>query len=517
MLRDLAGEDPGAIDADVLVVGGGTVGLLLAARLGGRGRKVVVLESGGRSQDSDTHPLNEVVQQGQAYQGAAHGRFRCLGGTSTRWGGAMLPFLPEDMQPSPATGNARWGTATYADVIRYLPEAERLFALPGDDYVATDVPIPADFSARLAKWPRFKARNTAALVGDCLASDRGPDVWLNATVVGFSVAENGRLAGVTARAPGGRTLQVAARTTVLAAGAIESTRLLLLLDAQGGGRVSGPNGVLGRHFSDHLSAPVADIEPHALQQFREIVGFRFQGAVMRNLRYELQDAAREREGLPAAFLHLAVVADESSGFAALRDVFRKVQRRSLPSLQEMARLAGNAPWLTQALWWRLARNRLLAPADARFEAHMVTEQVPDGASRITLSPDRKDMFGVPLAVIDWRVSEADISHHQRVSRLFFCNWSASPLAHIASLALRPEQETAAALTQCGGVFHPTGSARIGSGPADGVVDGGLKTFAVPNLRVLSTAAFPTGGTANPTLMLILFGLRAADQIHADLG
>lgn len=498
MLLDLTLENPGNAEADVLVVGGGTVGLILATRLSGRNCKVVVLESGGREQEGETHRLNEVVQRGHNYLGAAHGRFRCLGGTSTRWGGAMLPFAPEDMLDSQFFPNHGWGSVSHPTLMRYLRDAEALFALPHDDYCATDVLTPEQFVARRAKWPSFKSRNVTTLLHEAIADRKGPAIWLNATATGFELDEGGRLAAVTAKAPNGGQLKVRAKTTVLAAGAIESTRLLLLLDAHSQGRIFGPDDVLGRCFSDHLSAPTADISPKSVAAFRQLAGFQFQGSVMRSLRFELGADAKRRDALPAAFLHMAVIADERSGFAALRTAFRKLQRRSVPSVRELTRLATASAWLSRALWWRLVRKRLLPPSDAKFELHQVTEQVPDPMSRITLSPDRTDSFGIPLAVIDWRVSGADLQSHRRIAQLFFGSWNAGPLSQIATLIPRPCSETEAALISCGGVFHPCGSARIGSGPREGVVDGDLKAFRVPNLRVLSTAAFPRSGTANPT-------------------
>ena len=50
----------------------------------------------------------------------------------------------------------------------------------------------------------------------------------------FKLAENGRLSCITAVGPSGAELKIEAREVVVSAGAIESTRLLLLLDAQHG-------------------------------------------------------------------------------------------------------------------------------------------------------------------------------------------------------------------------------------------------------------------------------------------
>ncbi|HEX2885168.1 NAD(P)-binding protein, partial [Vineibacter terrae] len=123
---------------DVLVVGGGIAGLLLATRLSRLGRHVIIAESGARSQPAETHPLNEVVQLGTVYSGATAGRFRCLGGTSSRWGGAMLPFMAQDIaQPVPGW-DVRW-PISLTDFTAYQHEVEALFDLPGSPYEAPQI------------------------------------------------------------------------------------------------------------------------------------------------------------------------------------------------------------------------------------------------------------------------------------------------------------------------------------------------------------------------------------------
>src|SRR5215469_1405381 len=62
VISDLAAVGELAIDADVLVIGAGTVGLVVAVQLAKRGHSVVVVESGARDQAGETHEYNEVVQ-----------------------------------------------------------------------------------------------------------------------------------------------------------------------------------------------------------------------------------------------------------------------------------------------------------------------------------------------------------------------------------------------------------------------------------------------------------------------
>jgi choline dehydrogenase-like flavoprotein len=61
-------------------------------------------------------------------------------------------------------------------------------------------------------------------------------------------------------------------------------------------------------------------------------------------------------------------------------------------------------------------------------------------------------------------------------------------------------------------WHPSGTARMGFGAKDGVVDRDLRVFGTENLYVCGAAVFPTGATANPTLTVVALSLRLADHL-----
>lgn len=428
----------------------------------------------------------------------------------------MLPFAEQDLAGSFAHGRSRWAGLSMNELIPYLSDIEALFGLPEDGYGAPDAPALSGFSARRAKWPPFSRRNVAELLRRDIESAEGPEIWINATVVDLELAEGGRISSVAAKASSGAKISVRAAAVVIAAGAIESTRLLLALDRKHGGQLFGDAHVLGRGFHDHVSAKVADVSPLTRIEFNALFGFRFQGGAMRNLRYEHFRAASGGGDTPAGFAHVASIGGESSGFAALREIYRKAQRKELPAVRDLMQLAGGAPWLARAVWARYARKRLRFPDDAIFELHLVTEQIPHPDNRITLSISRKDVFGVPLAEIDWRVREADLTGHARLFKKFVQAWRVSALSGIAELRPLSQDVIAASLEAGSGVYHPGGSTRIGVTDAEGVVDRDLRLFRVPNLWVIATSAFPMGGAANPTMTLALLAYRAADRIHRSV-
>src|SRR5690606_13576394 len=90
---DLASESSrNGEDTHFCVVGAGIAGLLLATRLARQNRKVIVLESGSLAFDPEIHALNEIDDPSGRYARELTGRYRGLGGSSSRWGGRMIPL-----------------------------------------------------------------------------------------------------------------------------------------------------------------------------------------------------------------------------------------------------------------------------------------------------------------------------------------------------------------------------------------------------------------------------------------
>ena len=519
MIRDLQSnpEPVTRLQAGVVVIGAGIAGLLLATRLAKCGIKVVVLESGGElGSETATDPLNLVEQVGQPYRGATEGRSRGLGGTSRMWGGAMLPFLPCDMGPHTAGWPVEWPVC-YSDVEPHFADIERVFALQPGSYEApeSDHGADADFLMRSAKWPAFRLRNVATALEKDI-HNRLIDIWQNATVTSFELADNGRIARVSARSLSANRLDVDVDLVVVAAGAIESTRLLLLLDAQNDERIFAPNRQLGHTFFDHLSTTAATIMPLDRNRLNRTFGLKFEHNGMRDLRFEPSPALRRKHRLPGAFAHVSAFSHNSGGFTALREIYRSLQARSGIPSRSLRNLASDLPWLAKAGRWRWQHRRLLYPPDACLSLVLVTEQHPDPSNTIELSRTEHDCFGVPRARLNWRTNDIDLDKFATLQNLLCAHWDSSGLAELGSIAPTPRESWESKLQSDSDIFHPGGTTKMGRNASTGVVDGDLRAFHIPNLTVVSTSCFPTGGGANPTFMLMAFALRAADRIVAEM-
>lgn len=507
------------LEADVVIIGGGTVGLVIAVLLSRKGLHVVVLESGQEQQTEDRHPLNEVIQTGAIYKGAEEGRFRCLGGSSTRWGGALIPFLPQDADPT-AGWEALWPVGVEA-FTRYKGDVERMFGVSEGPYEAPEVVAQKevdqlDFIPRLAKAIPVSNRNTSSLLRKELDRESGPQIWLGATVDEFSLDSSGRLETVWATGLNGRLLSVKAREVVIAAGAIESTRILLLLDRRHGDKIFAPYNILGRFFHDHLAAPTARVQVCDERALNRTAGIRFEQKMLRFLRFEPNPKLRKRLGSCTGFAHISFASHSQNGLDALRGIVGARQEGRFPRTGDLLLLASQLPWFARAVWWRMVEKRLLYPPGAAHQLEMVIEQTPLARNRITLSSERLDFFGNPLAEIDWRPSDEDARNAAVLTEHFVRFWERSALASLARFEIKPQATILDALASGGGVYHPGGSTRMGKDATTGVVDKNLQTFAISNLSVLSTSAFPTGGGANPTMMLLMAAFRLADRLTPRL-
>jgi choline dehydrogenase-like flavoprotein len=66
-------------------------------------------------------------------------------------------------------------------------------------------------------------------------------------------------------------------------------------------------------------------------------------------------------------------------------------------------------------------------------------------------------------------------------------------------------------------WHHMGTTRMADDPTAGVIDRNCQVHGVSNLFVASSSAFPTGGTASPTLTIVALALRLADHIRRTCG
>ncbi|WP_173087969.1 GMC family oxidoreductase [Devosia sp. 1635] len=520
-IRDLARELSGqSHSAPFCVVGAGIAGLLLATRLARHNRKVIVVESGTVAFDPAIHELNDIDDAGGGYGRAMTGRYRGLGGSSSRWGGRMIPIAGFDQGAREHVDQPEWPVAPHI-LRRYQQELEALFGVGHDSFDELDTRAPGsagllidtgeDFMTRWAKCPTFKRCNIISILGREIRSNPNITVWLNATVWGFDLdTEAGKLRAITAKSLYGHELTVRAEEFALAAGTIESTRLLLLLDAASGNRAFERTEALGRYFQDHLKAEVALVDRTRADLTNHLLSCRFVRGIRRDLHLELSGSAQREDQVSSGFIYVAMDMG-NSGMAAIKSIAKGVQRQEVEPRQ-IGTAVRDVGLIAKSGFWRFWHKQLYVPPAVDLRLMALVEQLPDPGNRISLS-EKTDQMGVRKALLHWKVLPRDERTFRSAARRLRTYWSRAGLDNLCPLIWAPgvnspDGQIIETVEACA---HPSGSTRMGTNPASSVVGPDLRCHHVPNVAVASASVFPTAGSANPTFTIMQLALWLADS------
>lgn len=516
-----AAHDASARRASFCVVGGGMAGLVMARHLSRAGHSVIVLESGGRHFSEAVNYLNAIENVDGRYTGAMTSRYRGLGGTSNLWGGRTIPINSAELGERDYLGHSGWPFAV-ADLDRYNGEIEGLFGLDDSSYEVTeaDEPFPADgadFNCRWAKWPRFASCNLGRTMSREIEASLRLSVWTNATVNQFHFDHaNGKLTGLTARHVSGRSLTIEAGQFIIAAGAIETTRLLLWLQRQSNDRALTGHNALGYYFQDHLHLRAATICRQDADASNKLLSYRFRHGTRRSLHLEMASALQRRERVHSAFAYVAMDMTNSP-LEKLKHIGRNLQKGRV-DVRALVGFGQHLGLLQKSLYWRFRHRRVYVPPSVRLHLDICAEQMPVRSNRIELSANL-DVFGVPVARLHWLPTEADERTFRKMVAGLELFWTRSGIDNVAPLqwnpvCLDPDRPIIDGVVD---YYHPSGTTRMGRDPASCVVAPDLSCHGLPNVSVISASTFPNAGSANPTLTLLKLALRLGDRLLASRG
>jgi len=538
-----AGLDDAAPHAlETIVVGSGPAGLTLAMELAQRGRPTLVLESGlDRPSEAQDLSRAEIVDPAR-HDDMRIATARRLGGASNLWGGRSMPLDPIDFAPRPFAGGARWPIGYgdvapyYATACRYVGCGDAAFTLAAPELVAANDDFAFDRIERASNRPWFQKAHAATLAASPLI-----DIRLGATAVEIEFAENGRAIGVVAATTDGRRLRLAAERVVLAAGGLESTRLLLAAQRRRPALFGGVEGPLGRYYMGHVIGEIADVD---FDDARVDAAFDFlrdgRGSFVRR-RFAPSPALMARFDLPNVGFWPVVppIADPRHGSGALSAVAMALSTplvgdMILPELIRARHLGGSIDWLAHArnvasdlpttvgFLARFVSERYLSSERIpgyfllnrarRYGLSYHAEQIPNPDSRVTLAA-ATDRLGLPRLRVDLRFSRDDGEGIARAHTQLGLWLSASGFGRV-EYRQNEAASAEAALALMSHGSHQIGTARMGANRREGVVDGDLACFDAPNLFVLGSAVFPTSGQANPTLSIVAFAARLAEKLAA---
>ena len=532
MLIDLRDASvPTDLETDVCIAGAGAAGVALARSLVRRGHNVCVLEAGGMDYDQATQDLCAGRIVGMEYYELDHSRLRFFGGTTNIWGGRSVPFNRMDFEKRDWVPHSGWPIS-----LDYLKSYYRIAhdALELGEYDYTHgmwdklhlAPIdfdPDEISHQFWRFDTKEERFNSTQVDD-LVTAANARIVLHANIVQVQADENARsIRQINASTMEGKQLKVRAKHFVLACGAIENARLLLISSDVEAGGVGNSNDQVGRYFMEHPHGRIAHIKTDDPARYWAQYRKRYpkSGPPVAPALVASQTLQREKKILNSAAT-FKIQRSPELGLGMSKKVYLNLKHK-LSASKSNRRVWHVYRRVQDRLQRRLTMPLLRAASKARgMELYLMAraEQAPNPASRVLLS-DESDALGCRRADLDWQLSELDKRSVLELARAVGREFSRLELGHLQTspwledgTATWPVDPTVG--NHPIGGYHHMGTTRMSATPGTGVVDSNCTVHGYNNLHIAGSSVFTTGGWANPTLTLLALTHRLSDHIDGLL-
>jgi choline dehydrogenase-like flavoprotein len=532
---------------DVVAIGAGVAGALIAARLARAGASVTLLEAGprvDRDEAADAYraalaktpespypgtewaPRPDVLDLDAYYVQTGPEKFkstyiRRVGGTTWHWLGTAVRLLPSDFEMRTRFGVGVDWPLTYDDLEPWYVAAEAELGVAGDSsrdlgsprsasypmpafpisYGDANLLVPAAQALGLTVEPTPQARASVEYQGR-------PVCCGNATcipVCPIGAKYDGGAHVAQAEAAGARVVEnaVAHRIEVEAEGKVSAVRYKRPDGSEE--TIAGRAYVGAAHAFETaklLLISTGEATPNGVANSSDQVG--------RNLADHpillLIAAARDPYYPYRGPLSVAGIEQTREGdFRNQRSAFRIEIGNdgwSWPGFDPL----GVAQELIGQGYVGEELFRLVGERSAhQFRLASLTEQLPDPNNRIVPDETKTDALGIPLPKLSYSYDAytlAGIESARRTHDQLFDAVGVTFKQHVDGIQ---------------GAGHVMGTYRMGDDPATSVTDADGRTHDHPNLFLAGCGLFPTFGTANPTLTLAALALRTASVIAADLG
>lgn len=526
----------------ICVIGSGPAGLAVATDLAARGIPVLLLESGGSRANAQVQELalGDILDTAR-HDDMSIATARRLGGASNLWGGRSMPYDPVDFVKRDWVEGA-W-PIDYAELMRWFPAAAQATRGGAAVYDADPLGLArADGAFDADKIERGVNIQQAQIIhADAISRQALLDVRTHATVVDMEFAENGRVAAIQiAHSLSGERARLEIDTLVVAAGGLETARLLLASRKNAPDRFGGAEGPLGRYYMGHVIGEIADIV-FTEERFVDAFDFKIDrhGSYTRRRIMPALETQMEHRLLNSCYWPVVPpVADPRHKNAILSSVYLALAFRPLGNLlvaeairtrhvpkdagSILPHLANLVTGVPSSLAFVAAFLRRRYGRDTRIPGFFVrnklrrygwsyhAEQAPNRDSRVWLAQET-DRLGLPKLKIDLRFASSDAESVVRTHDLLE-GWLERTGVGRLEYRMAREDRADGVLALAAHGTHQIGLARMGSSRRDGVVDANLATFDSPNLYLATAAVLPTSGQANPTVSTVALSLRLAEHL-----
>jgi choline dehydrogenase-like flavoprotein len=497
----------------VCIIGSGPGGAFAAVALAHSGFLVTVVEAGNDLQDSDS----QFSITGMDILGGAKPNFgfsRQLGGSSNLWAGRVAPLEAIDFVARPWVPNSGW-PFEISRLCTYYDEALTIMGLPRlDDWPARCDSLPIAWNSiqkhvdlKRFVWASPPFRTASYLAAQSVRRPAHLKVMADTRVLSLEVGPDGRRVVAANAVHQGTSIKLSADYFIIAAGGIETPRLLLNSNAYYSAGLGNAFGNVGRYLSTH---PKADIGLLVLNRSTSVNFSAFADRTFGDVRVRTgiglgAETQKELETLNH-YVQLTPLFEHQANRAF--EVLKGGVSVASPLINRSSAVRGFLPGLGSIAYEAVSRMAGLQQRARKFILRAFLDQTPSPDNCIRLSNDH-DSDGNRKVSIEWTLSQNDkqklLLFLGRLNSVFV----EGGIGRIDYSVIQQQQDW----PLIGIHSHFMGTTRMGNNPINSVVDRNCLVHGVDNCYVSGPSTFPTYGYANPFLTIAALSLRLAAHLR----
>ncbi len=504
---------------DICIIGTGVAGLAISNEFLNTKFRVLVLESGLNSFKQEIQDLYKSEVVGLNFDGIHNGRFRTMGGSTTKWGGQALPLTPIDFEVRSFVEKSGW-PIHFKEVSAYYPKALKFLNVEQgdfreDDFEKLKIKDPGfnksliDF--HLSKWSPNP--NLKLIYKPLIEQSDNIRIIQDANLITLKRSENDEDIKEIEVSNYEKTVvkNISAKIFILCAGGIENARILLNNALAIYKKDKKPDNVIvGKYFQDHPGIQIGELIPLNEKELQKTFNTHFYKNKKNSIRFSLNQNYQKINNLLNVSGSVMFWPNENSFLGNLSKVKNSIQNKSVKDfVVNLFNTIFKINELFISIYYYLFKRRIVKP-NSKYILNLSLEQEPDINSCITLSGE-KDRFGLSKTKLHWDISYLTWKTTIEFSKIIKNEFERLGLGKVI-LSSEINYENKNWKQIFGDQNHHIGSTRMGESEISSVVNSNCRLWQTKNLYVAGSSIFTTSGHSNPSLTIIALAIRLSDYI-----
>ncbi|HEX3371590.1 MAG TPA: GMC family oxidoreductase, partial [Candidatus Acidoferrales bacterium] len=371
--------------------------------------------------------------------------------------------------------------------------------------------IGEEFEVFLTRW--LKIPSFAIMFARQYESSEAFSVLTGYTAIGFEGLGE-RITGVRVVDAAGKRHTISGGTFILAAGTIENSRLLLSAAADDSWTCPWrQNQNIGKYFLDHLGCKAATVKPVDSRKFFDTFSTIWRGGQKYQPKFRLRNEILVRDPMLNVQGLLGFESSVSENLVYLKQFIKAaVYSRKIDNLGDVLKNVSACSKYLVPLMWRYVRDhRVFVPGSSEISLLIQAEQAPIADSCIRLDRSVTDAYGLPRAILDWRLGGTE---QASIAEFTMRADTALQRAGLATLEIDPGllAMDPQFMSTVKDTYHQAGGTPMGEAERNSVVDRNLKIFGTQNFYVGGASTFRTVSNANTTFTALAFATRLVEHL-----